>query len=102
MPEALRKAVESIAAPPEAFAPKGLPEARQWFLGQTRSALELARWAHRQGWSPGIRTFECPMVDRAIPSAPKRASWLQRGSAVRNPFFGAEMLDCGIELKEKP
>jgi Cu(I)/Ag(I) efflux system membrane fusion protein len=102
MPEALRKAVASIEAPPEAFAPQGLPEARQWFLGQTRSALELARWAHRQGWSPGIRTFECPMVDRAIPSAPKRASWLQRGSAVRNPFFGAEMLDCGIELKEKP
>ncbi|MFM8879824.1 MAG: efflux RND transporter periplasmic adaptor subunit [Verrucomicrobiota bacterium] len=102
MPEALRNAVASIDAPTEAVEPRSLAEARQWFLGQTRTVLELARWAHRQGWAPEVRAFECPMVDRAIPSAPKRASWLQRGSAVRNPFFGAEMLDCGVELKEKP
>ena len=82
--------------------PDTLAEARKWFLEQSRTSVELARWAHRQGWSPGVRIFECPMVDRAIPSAPKRAQWLQTRTAVRNPFFGAEMLDCGLELKEKP
>ena len=42
------------------------------------------------------------MVDRAIPSGPKRAAWLQKHSTARNPFFGAEMLDCGLELKGQP
>ena len=100
-PEALRKALAATIEAPIPT-PGTLAEARKWFLEQSRTSVELARWAHRQGWSPGVRIFECPMVDRAIPSAPKRAQWLQTRTAVRNPFFGAEMLDCGLELKEKP
>lgn len=102
VPVELRQAVDSIALPPDPPGTSSLAEARKWFLEQSRGGLELARWTRRSGWESGVRAFECPMVDRAIPSAPKRAAWLQRGTSVRNPFFGAEMLDCGLELKEKP
>ena len=33
-----------------------------------------------------IRLVYCPMVEK---------SWVQRGTAVRNPYFGKEMLECG-------
>lgn len=101
-PEALRKPLPLLAAPPAGAAMATLAEARRWFLDQSRPLLDLARAARRQGWDTGVRAFECPMVDRAIPSAPKRAGWLQLGGTVRNPFFGAEMLDCGLELKDTP
>lgn len=102
LPETLQKSIASISAPSVATPPSNLAEARKWFLDQSKASVELARWAHRQGWEAGVRTFECPMVDRAIPSGPKRAGWLQKRAEVRNPFFGAEMIDCGLELKEKP
>ncbi|MCX6864579.1 MAG: efflux RND transporter periplasmic adaptor subunit [Verrucomicrobia bacterium] len=102
LPETLQKSIASVPVPPASSVPASLAEARKWFLDQSRTTVDLARWAHRQGWEAGVRTFECPMVDRAIPSAPKRAGWLQKNSKVRNPFFGAEMIDCGLELKEKP
>ena len=102
LPETLQKSISSVPVPPASSVPASLLEARKWFLDQSQTTVELARWAHRQGWEAGVRTFECPMVDRAIPSAPKRAGWLQKRAEVRNPFFGAEMIDCGLELKEKP
>ena len=102
LPETLQKSIASVPVPPASSVPASLAEARKWFLDQSQTTVDLARWAHRQGWEAGVRTFECPMVDRAIPSAPKRAGWLQKRAEVRNPFFGAEMIDCGLELKEKP
>jgi Cu(I)/Ag(I) efflux system membrane fusion protein len=40
------------------------------------------------------------MVDEAIPGVPKKARWIQTGGrAMANPFFGAEMLECGKEIK---
>ncbi len=102
LPETLQKSIALVSVPPVAAPPSSLAEARKWFLDQSRTTVDLARWAHRQGWEAGVRTFECPMVDRAIPSAPKRAGWLQKRAEVRNPFFGTKMIDCGLELKEKP
>ena len=102
LPETLQKSIASVPVPPASSVPASLAEARKWFLDQSRTTVDLARWAHRQGWEAGVRAFECPMVDRAIPSAPKRAGWLQKRAEVRNPFFGAKMIDCGLELKEKP
>ncbi|MFM7556281.1 MAG: efflux RND transporter periplasmic adaptor subunit, partial [Verrucomicrobiota bacterium] len=101
-PEAVRRALATLRAPPDGFAPASLAEARRWFLDPSRPMLDLVRAARRHGWDTGVRAFEWPMVDRAIPSAPKRAAWLQLNGSVRNPFFGAEMLDCGLELKETP
>lgn len=47
--------------------------------------------------APDFQLYECPMVNQAIPGAPKKARWLQTGGrAMRNPFFGKEMPDCGV------
>lgn len=102
LPEALAKSLGALDIPGDSTAQTSLGAARKWFLESSRISVELARWSRAKGWDSHVRTFECPMVDRAIPSAPRRAGWLQRHSTVRNPFFGAEMLDCGLELKEKP
>ncbi len=46
-----------------------------------------------------VKVFRCPMTKDAFPGAPNRADWIQLQSEVRNPWFGAEMLDCGSEVK---
>ena len=61
------------------------------------AALEPLRKA---GQTPEFQIYECPMVDDAIPGVPKKARWIQTGRrAMANPFFGAEMLECGKEIK---
>ena len=40
------------------------------------------------------------MTDQALPGVPKKARWLQTGERPGgNPFFGAEMLECGKEIQ---
>jgi Cu(I)/Ag(I) efflux system membrane fusion protein len=61
------------------------------------AALEPLRTA---GQTPDFEIYECPMVDEAIPGVPKKARWIQTGKRpMANPFFGAEMLECGKEIK---
>ncbi len=61
------------------------------------TALEPLRKA---GQTPEFQIYECPMVDEAIPGAPKKARWIQTGGrSMGNPFFGSEMLECGKEIK---
>ena len=61
------------------------------------AALEPLRKA---GQTPNFQIYECGMVDEAIPGVPKKARWIQTGGrAMTNPFFGAEMLECGKEIK---
>ena len=44
--------------------------------------------------------FECGMAGGAIPGLPKETGrWVQMTSPVRNPWYGAEMLSCGTEIK---
>lgn len=63
------------------------------FANASAKALDLLREA------PGIplfQVFECPMVDQAIPGVAKKGRWVQAdGRAMGNPYFGAEMLECG-------
>lgn len=43
--------------------------------------------------------FECPMARSAVPTAETNTGrWIQRTGPIRNPFFGAEMLECGGEV----
>lgn len=50
--------------------------------------------------TPAFQVWECPMADGAIPGVPKKARWLQTGKRPgRNPFFGAEMPECGKEIQ---
>lgn len=46
-----------------------------------------------------LRILQCPMTDRAFDGAPKKGLWIQSGAAVRNPYTGPDMLDCGTEVK---
>ncbi len=49
---------------------------------------------------PGqVKVYECPMTSGAFPGAPPQARWIQMEGPLRNPWFGAAMLDCGTEVK---
>src|SRR5262249_24766328 len=77
----------------------GPPSARKDFYPLSMIAAELALELRKQ--SPdfaNVKVFECPMAKSAVPSAETNAGrWVQTGGALKNPFFGAEMLDCGEE-----
>ena len=60
---------------------------------------ELAKQLRAQGSFDSLKIFQCPMTNRAFPGAPKTGLWIQTEAPIRNPFFGAEMLDCGTEVK---
>ncbi len=47
-----------------------------------------------------VKIFRCPMTAEAFEGAPARAEWMQLSSPLRNPWFGAEMLECGVEVRE--
>ena len=36
---------------------------------------------------------------QAFPGAPSKGLWMQLEGPLRNPYFGAEMIDCGTEIK---
>ncbi len=98
--DALKEAVDSLPAPPDAQAISGIEEARRWFVGFGRSSAVVVGAARSLGIEVPFRIYQCPMVSTAFPGAPKRAVWIQSGAEVRNPYFGAAMPDCGTELRE--
>lgn len=72
---------------------------RQSFLPWSTAGADLALALKRGGQAPEITVFECPMTGDSFPGAPSKAKWVQSGSDIRNPYFGAEMLSCGAEIK---
>ncbi len=47
-----------------------------------------------------VKIFACDMAKGAVPSASKeRGRWIQISSKLRNPWWGAEMLECGAEVR---
>ena len=76
-----------------------LPAARKMFhrfANASAKTLELLR--NTEG-AAAFQIFECPMVDDAIPGAPKRGRWAQGPErALANPYFGKEMLECGKRI----
>jgi hypothetical protein len=40
-----------------------------------------------------VKLYRCPM-------APKPGVWFQLEGPLKNPYFGAEMLDCGVEVSQ--
>jgi Cu(I)/Ag(I) efflux system membrane protein CusA/SilA len=70
-----------------------LAGARAKFLTFSSAVVELAGGVRSQ--SPGgaaFRIYRCPM-------AQKPGVWIQKEGPLRNPYFGKEMLDCGVEVK---
>lgn len=79
---------------------KDLPSARQAFYPLSTSLVEVVRLLRASDTNfATVKLYQCPMVKRAFPNAPKTAAWFQLGGPIRNPWFGADMIDCGSELK---
>jgi len=76
-----------------------LAAARKEFLPFSQAVADLVR--HLRAREPEFRTlkiYQCPMVTRAVPGAPPVGFWMQTQAPLRNPFFGATMIDCGTEV----
>jgi Cu(I)/Ag(I) efflux system membrane fusion protein len=77
-----------------------LAEARKLFLPFSSAVAEFAEELRTQKRHfVSYKIFKCPMVNQAVPEAPKNGFWLQLEGPLRNPFFGSAMLDCGSEVK---
>lgn len=78
-----------------------LPTARKDFYPFSKALAEFAHALRQRDASfAKVRIFECPMVKDAVPNAPERKGrWVQLRDAIQNPFFGSEMLECGVEVK---
>lgn len=84
------EAIQRALPAPEA---ESLGKARTDFAPFSARVVELLKTARRQeSRLGGVRIYHCPM-------APKPGVWLQREAPLRNPFYGAEMLDCGVEVR---
>ena len=77
-----------------------LKAGRKAFHAFSRSVVALAQSLRRgdPSFAP-VKIFRCPMTKDAFPNAPRTADWIQFKPDVHNPWFGAEMLDCGSEVK---
>ncbi len=78
---------------------KDLTQARKEFLPFSMATAELAAQLRTQPGAPAVKIFNCPMVNRAVPGADKNGRWVQMEGPLRNPYFGAQMLECGSEVK---
>jgi hypothetical protein len=68
-------------------------------LGEAAAELALALRREDSGLS-AVKVFACDMAQGNVPTAPKeRGHWIQLTSQLRNPWWGAEMLECGAEIK---
>ncbi len=77
-----------------------LKAARKSFHPFSNAAVALAQALRRSEKEfASLKIFRCPMTKSAFEGAPKTAEWMQLQPSIRNPYFGAEMLDCGAEVK---
>ncbi|MBI2926343.1 MAG: efflux RND transporter periplasmic adaptor subunit [Verrucomicrobia bacterium] len=77
-----------------------LTAVRQAFLPFSGAVVDFTKQLRAaEGDFASVKVFQCPMADRAFPGAPKIAFWIQLQPPLRNPYFGADMLDCGTEVK---
>jgi hypothetical protein len=73
--------------------PKDLEAARDAFLPFSTRLVELVQCARaEQDAFRSLKVFYCSM-------APKPGLWFQAKGPLRNPFYGAEMLTCGKEIR---
>jgi copper/silver efflux system protein len=89
---ALVQQIQSVSALPQA---QSLEDARKSFTPFTARATDLAKAARPQNDAfRSLKIYQCPMW----PKAGQTSFWLQLQGPLKNPFYGAEMLDCGSEV----
>lgn len=76
---AIAKAASAVEAAAD------LKTARDAFEPLSEAVVAAAK---AEGWKglDGVKLAYCPMV---------KASWLQKGDTIRNPYYGSAMLECG-------
>jgi Cu(I)/Ag(I) efflux system membrane fusion protein len=92
---AVKQKISTSAA--SGAAAKDLAAARDAFAKTSDGMLD---WLKREGnpLANSVRVAHCPMAQDG-----KGARWLQTDSKLANPYYGAEMLECGsIEKELKP
>ncbi len=68
-------------------------------LSEAAADFALALRREDDGFD-SVKIFACDMAKGAVPSAPKeRGRWIQTSSKLKNPWWGAEMLECGAEVR---
>ena len=77
---------------------RDLATARKAFHGLVEAWTPVVMGARKQEGFGDLKVYRCPMTAKAFPGAPAKAVWWQFGGPLRNPWFGAEMLDCGTEV----
>jgi Cu(I)/Ag(I) efflux system membrane fusion protein len=78
---------------------RDLAAARKAFHGLVEAWTPVVMGARKQEGFGELQVYRCPMTAKAFPGAPAKAVWWQFGGPLRNPWFGAEMLDCGTEVR---
>jgi hypothetical protein len=78
-----KKAADALAAATK------IEDARKHFA--TLSAILVPKF--QEANIPGAYAYMCSM---------ENASWMQRGKAIENPYYGKSMLTCGSEITKKP
>lgn len=78
-----------IIAPARKLGKAGDLETARAEFGLLSDAL-VSELDRRRASVPGVETMYCPMVKK---------SWLQRGTAIQNPYYGPAMLTCGERRK---
>jgi Cu(I)/Ag(I) efflux system membrane fusion protein len=77
-----------------------MAKARVAFYQWVMPAVSLLQPVRKLEAAPPFQVWQCPMVDQSIPDVPKKGFWIQTGNRPgANPYFGAEMLECGSEIK---
>ena len=76
-----------------------LATARKSFYPFSTALVNLVKQARISNPKITFKVFSCPMVSDAVPGAAKQGFWIQKQLPLKNPYFGADMLECGTEVK---
>jgi len=100
--EAANAALKQLPPSPNGVVKSPTPSAgsdisvlRRAFLPWSQEIVALALRAK----APDLHVFRCPMTNELWPGAPANAGWIQFSAELRNPYWGKEMLECGMEVK---
>jgi len=95
-----RPLIDSAESASHVASATDLKAARKGFHPLSVAAVAFAKRLRVQDTEFGsIKVFRCPMTKDSFPGAPPAAEWIQTAGPLHNPYFGAEMLECGTEVK---
>jgi hypothetical protein len=87
---ALGKDGAAIAAAAKKLGSAAKIDAAREAFGDLSVALVAYSESSKSGLGRGLHLAYCPMADKP---------WVQRGEDIKNPYYGSEMLTCGIIKK---